>query len=107
MAITTAHLQKVCNDLVSILKQQLPDNDPDLVELIGQQYFMGTLSRMVSLSKLMEEQGVATPDLDRQDLHFTLTYPEDADLAEIETIRQQAVALLGKCLNSLQSGLFN
>jgi len=106
MTITTAHLQNACNDLVSILKQQLPDADPDLVELIGQQYFMGTLSRMVSLSKLMEVQGSATPDLNRQDLHFTMTYPEDADLAEIETIRQQAAALLGKCLNSLKNGLF-
>ncbi|MBF0277719.1 MAG: hypothetical protein HQM13_08015 [SAR324 cluster bacterium] len=107
MAITTSQLQKICTDLVEVLKNQLPDNDPDLVELIGQQYFMGTLSRMISLSKILDEQGSSSPELSRQDLRFNLTYPEDADLAEIEAIRQHAAVLLGKCLDALKNDLFN
>ena len=107
MTINTSQLQKVCNDLVDILKNQLPEMDPDLVELISQQYFMGTLSRLISLSKLMEEQGEQTPELSRQDLNFTLTYPEGTDLAHIETIRKEAAILLAKCLDSLKNGLIS
>ena len=61
MTLNTADLQRVCVDLVEVLKLKLchpasrsstgNDPHPDLVELIAQQYFMGTLSRLISIAK--------------------------------------------------------
>lgn len=105
MAFKTEQIEKVCKDLVEILIQQLPDQAPELVTFIGQQYFMGTLSRLVSLAKLMAAQAGEVPDLNRQDLHFALTYPADADLAQIEIIRKEAALLLAKCFDTLKENL--
>lgn len=101
MPLQTKNLQKICDDLVAILQQKLPEQDPHLVSLIGQQYFMGTLSRLLSLSKWMEENQ-ELPDLQRQDLHFSLTYPEEIDPAQVETIRHEAAMILAACFGALK-----
>ena len=111
MTLKTDALQQVCDDLVYALKLKLcnPANSsarhdlhPDLVELIAQQYFMGTLSRLISLEKSV---GIDhTPqDLESQDLHFNLSFPEDIDVAQVEIIRKEAAVLLARCFNSLKT----
>lgn len=99
MAIQTEQLQKVCDDLVAMLKPRLPEQDSDLVELIGQQYFMGTLSRLVSLSNSMDKQQAV--DLKSQDLHFTLSFPEEIDPKAVQAIRDEATSIMATCLESL------
>ena len=112
MTLKTADLQQVCDDLVDVLKQKLchpanrsstgNDPQPDLVEMIGQQYFMGTLSRLISLSNSAGNDQTLL-ELERQDLRFTLSFPEDTDVAQVEVIRKAAALLLARCFNSLNT----
>ncbi|MBF0286961.1 MAG: hypothetical protein HQM14_04015 [SAR324 cluster bacterium] len=107
MPITTSQLQTVCHDLVAILQKKLPDQDPDLVKLIGQQYFMGSLSRMVSAAKFLEEQKKGIADLTNHDLYFTLAYPEEIDQKHVELIREESAKILAGCLHALKGNLKN
>ncbi len=107
MTITTSQLQTVCNDLVVILQKRLPNQDPDLVKLIGQQYFMGSLSRMVSAAKFLKEKKEGAVDLAEQDLYFTLTYPEEIDPKQVELIKEESGKILAGCLQSFKSSLIS
>ena len=112
MTLNTADLQRVCVDLVEVLKLKLchpanrsstgNDPHPDLVELIAQQYFMGTLSRMISLAKSVGNDQTLI-DLECQDLRFSLSFPEETDVAQVEDIRNKAAILLAQCFNALKT----
>ena len=111
MTLKKADLQRVCDDLVGVLKRKLchpanrssvrNDLHPGLVERIAQQYFMGTLSRLISLANSMEEDQLHL-DLASQDLHFKLSFPEDTDVAQVELIRKEAAILLAQCFSALK-----
>lgn len=106
MAIKTEQLHLICSDLVALLKQRVPQQNADLVELVGQQYFMGTLSRLISLSKHIETGGAPT-SLKNLDLHFALSFPEEVNEVDVQAIRQEATVVLSECLQSLQQSLGN
>jgi len=106
MAIKTEQLQHVCNDLVNLLKNRLTDYDPNLVELVGQQYFMGALSRLISLSKQIEAEEKPY-NLDKQDLHFSISYPEGVDSLQVDVIRKESTKIMAECMELVKSSLVN
>lgn len=106
MAIKTDQLQLVCNDLVNLLKSRLQDYDPNLVELLGQQYFMGTLARLISLSEQMKIEGKSY-DIKKQDLHFSLTYPEGVDPIQLDMIRKESAKIMASCIEVVKDSLLD
>ncbi len=103
----TEYVEEACKDLVQILKSQLPHHDQELVEMVGLQYFSGTLSRLLALSKELERVPRQSIDMSKYDLQFKLMFPDFVDPQQVAVIREKAAQIMAGCMDEMMGAISN